>query len=208
LAGKGIDMTQIKTYLQAAGAVAGSMGWTAAARAAGASEPGLPQLDISTWPSQLFWLVVLFGVGYVVMAKLVTPRIGAVLEERRQTLDGDLDKARSASEDAASSRAKYEADLEKARAEAAEFARQAAAEATRTAEAAEAKTVKKLAEKTAKAEAKLVEAKNSALANLNEVAAAAAVEAVAAIAGLKTTAAKASKTASGIEAAMAKRETN
>ena len=50
--------------------------------AAGASEPGLPQLDIDTWPSQLFWLVVLFGVGYLVMAKMVTPRIGAVLEER------------------------------------------------------------------------------------------------------------------------------
>ena len=104
---------------------------SAKAFAAGASEPGLPQLDIATWPSQLFWLVVLFGAGYLVMAKIVTPRIGAVLEERRQTVDGDLEKARAASADAAKIRADYESDLEKARIEAAEFAKQAAMEATK-----------------------------------------------------------------------------
>ena len=78
---------------------------SAKAFAAGASEPGLPQLDIATWPSQLFWLVVLFAAGYLVMAKIVTPRIGAVLEERRQTVNGDLEKARNASAEAAKFRA-------------------------------------------------------------------------------------------------------
>jgi F-type H+-transporting ATPase subunit b len=117
---------------------------SAKAFAAGASEPGLPQLDIATWPSQLFWLVVLFGAGYLVMAKIVTPRIGAVLEERRQTVDGDLEKARAASADAAKIRADYESDLENARIEAAEFAKQAAMEATKKAEAADAKIAKKL----------------------------------------------------------------
>ena len=147
---------------------------SAKAFAAGASEPGLPQLDIATWPSQLFWLVVLFGAGYLVMAKIVTPRIGAVLEERRQTVDGDLEKARAASADAAKIRADYESDLEKARSEAAEFAKQAAMEATKKAEAVDAKIAQKLANKTAKAEVKLAEAKTSALANLNDVAAEAA----------------------------------
>ena len=96
---------------------------SAKAFATGSGKPGLPQLDIATWSSQLFWLVVLFGVGYLVMAKFVTPRIGAVLEERRQTVDGDLEKARAASAEAAKIRADYESDLEKARIEAAEFAR-------------------------------------------------------------------------------------
>ena len=100
--------------------------WSTQAFADGAGEPGLPQLDIATWPSQLFWLVVLFGAGYLIMAKVVTPRIGAVLEERRITLDGDLEKARRASSDAAKIRADYESDLEKARSEAADFAKQAA----------------------------------------------------------------------------------
>ena len=57
---------------------------SAKAFAAGASEPGLPQLDIATWPSQLFWLVVVFGAGYPGMAKIVPPRIGAVPADRPQ----------------------------------------------------------------------------------------------------------------------------
>ena len=181
---------------------------SAKAFAAGASEPGLPQLDIATWPSQLFWLVVLFGAGYLVMAKVVTPCIGAVLEERRQTVDGDLEKARAASGDAAKIRADYESDLEKARIEAAEFAKQAAMEATKKAEAADAKIAKKLAEKVGAAEAKLAEAKTSAMANLNDVAAEAAMAAVASLAGIKASSAQARKTASSIATKLAKQETN
>ena len=201
-------MKSIKRYQFGMAVITASSMMTDAAKAAGSSEPGLPQLDISTWPSQLFWLVVLFGVGYLVMAKIVTPRIGMVLEERRQTLDLDLAKARTASEDAAKIREKYESDLEKARNEASEFARNAAAEAAKMAEEADAKTAKKLADKAAKAEAKLVDAKNAALTNLTEVAAAAAVQAVATVAGIKTTASAAGKTAAAIDTRMRKQEAN
>ena len=176
--------------------------------AAGASEPGLPQLDIATWPSQLFWLVVLFGAGYLVMAKIVTPRIGAVLEERRQTVNGDLDKARNASAEAAKIRSTYESDLENARSEAAEYAKQAVAEAAKKADDADAKIAQKLANKVAKAEAKLAEAKTSAMANLNDVAADAAIAAVASLAGIKASSAQARKTASLIATKLAKQETN
>ena len=181
---------------------------SAKAFAAGVREPGLPQLDIATWPSQLFWLAVLFGAGYLIMAKIVTPRIGAVLEERRQTVDDDLEKARAASGDAAKIRANYESDLEQARTEAAEFAKQAAMEATKKAEAADAKIAQRLSNKVAKAEAKLAEAKTSAMANLNDVAAEAAMAAVASLAGIKTNSAQARKIASSIATKLAKREIN
>ena len=177
---------------------------SAKAFAAGSSEPGLPQLDVATWPSQLFWLVVLFGAGYLVMAKIVTPRIGAVLEERRQTVNGDLEKARNASAEAAKIRADYESDLEKARSEAAEYAKQAALEATKKADDADAKIAQKLSNKVAKAEAKLAEAKTSAMASLSDVAAEAAMAAVASLAGIKTSSAQARKTASLIATKLAK----
>ena len=114
LSGEGIHMKPMKTC-QNVGLLIVGLAMPMSARAAGA---GLPQLDINTWPSQLFWLVVLFGAGYLVMAKIVTPRIGAVLEERRQTVNGDLEKARNASAEAAKIRADYESDLENARSEA------------------------------------------------------------------------------------------
>ena len=204
LTGKGIHMIRLKTC-QHAGFMLFGLAAPATARAAGA---GLPQLDISTWPSQLFWLVVLFAAGYIIMAKLVTPRIGAVLEERRAKLDDDLGKARAASEDAAQTRAEYEADLDAARSAAAETAKTAAAEAAKKAEASDAKIAKKLADKVAKAEAKLATARSDALGNLNDVAAEAAMVAVAQLADIKTSAAQAGKTADKLAAQMARQETN
>ncbi|MGB1057410.1 MAG: F0F1 ATP synthase subunit B' [Candidatus Puniceispirillaceae bacterium] len=197
-------MKPMKTC-QLAGLLIAGLAMPMSAQAAGA---GLPQLDISTWPSQLFWLVVLFTAGYILMAKVVTPRIGAVLEERRAKLDDDLGKARTASEDAARIRAEYEADLDAARTAAAETAKQAAAEATKQAEASDAKIAKKLAEKVAKAEAKLATARSEAMANLNNVAAEAALAAVAQLANIQTTAAQAGKTADKLATQMAKQEAN
>ena len=197
-------MKPMKTC-QHAGLLLSGVAVPMSAKAAGA---GLPQLDISTWPSQLFWLVVLFTAGYILMAKVVTPRIGTVLEERRAKLDDDLGKARTASEDAARIRAEYEADLDAARSAAAETAKQATAEAAKQAEAGDAKIAKKLAEKVAKAEAKLAATRSDAMANLNNVAAEAALAAVAQLADIKTTAAQASKTADKLSAAMAKQEAN
>ena len=165
-------------------------------------------MDISACPAQLFWLVVLFAAGYIIMAKLVTPRIGAVLEERRARLDDDLGKARAASENAARTRAEYEADLDAARGVAAETAKTAAAEAAKKADASDAKIAKKLADKVAKAEAKLATARSDALVNLNDVAAEAAMVAVAQLANIKTTAAQAGKTADKLAAQMARQETN
>jgi F-type H+-transporting ATPase subunit b len=197
-------MKPMKTC-QHAGLLIAGLAMPMSAQAAGA---GLPQLDISTWPSQLFWLVVLFTAGYILMAKFVTPRIGSILEERRAKLDEDLGKARSASEDAARIRAEYEVDLDAARTAAAEIAKQAAAEAAKQAEASDAKIAKKLAEKVAKAEAKLATARSEAMANLNNVAAEAAMAAVAQLANIQTTAAQAGKTADKLATQIAKQEAN
>jgi len=174
----------------------------------GGSEPGLPQLDISTWPSQIFWLVVIFAIGYVLMAKVVTPKIGDVLEERRARLDDDLGKAREASADAAKIRAEYEASLEKARSDAADFAREAAADSAKKAATVEGKAAKKLASKVAEAEKKLAEARSEAMENLNTVAAEAALQAVQGLTGMKATKAQAEKTVKAVAKAMAPQEAN
>ena len=140
---------------------------TASTAMAASGEAGLPQLKIETWPSQLFWLVVIFGIGYIFMARIVTPRIGSVLEERRTRLDDDLTRAREASSEAAQTRADYEASLDAARNEAAEFARNAAADAAAKADKEGAKAAKKMATKIAAAETKLAAARSEAESNIN-----------------------------------------
>jgi F-type H+-transporting ATPase subunit b len=165
---------------------------TSAAYAAG-GEAGLPQLKVGTWPSQLFWLVVIFGLGYVFMARVVTPRIGSVLEERRTRLDEDLTRAREASAEAAQTRADYEASLDEARNEAAEFARNAANDAQAKADATEKKAARKMATRIGKAETALAEARAEAESNLTAIATEAAIEAATQVAGVKPTKALADK---------------
>ena len=177
-----------------------------AAFAAGGGEAGLPQLKIETWPSQLFWLVVIFGLGYIFMARVVTPRIGSVLEERRSRLDDDLERAREASIEASQTRAEYEASLEEARSQAAEFARNASADAKANAEASEARAAKRMATKVGKAEKKLAEDRAAAEANLAAIAAEAAIAAAGQITGVKATKAQADKAVKASAAALAGQE--
>lgn len=53
----------------------------------------MPQLDISTFPSQIFWLIICFGILCLVMATLVTPRIASSLSKRHQKLAQDNEAA-------------------------------------------------------------------------------------------------------------------
>jgi F-type H+-transporting ATPase subunit b len=176
------------------------------AHAAGDSEPGLPQLKVDTWPSQLFWLTVVFGIGYIFMARVVTPRIGSVLEERRTRLDDDLARAREASAEAAQTRTEYEASLDEARSDAAEFARKAAADAQAKADAAEAKAGKRMATKIGKAETKLAADRAEAEGNIIAIAAEAAIDTAAQIAGVKATKAQAEKAVKAVAKDLAMQE--
>ena len=185
-------MTRVNRTASAMIAGSAVLTFTTSAFSAG-GEAGLPQLKIETWPSQLFWLLVIFGIGYVFMARVVTPRIGSVLEERRSRLDDDLTRAREASTEAAQTRADYDASLEATRNEASEFARNAAAEVAKKAEKAEAKTAKKMATKIAAAETKLAAVRSEAEVNIFTVAAEAAMDAAQHLAGVKATKAQAEK---------------
>ena len=176
--------------------------------AAGGESQGLPQLDISTWPSQVFWLVVVFAIGYVFISRMVTPKIGSVLEERRDRLEDDLGRAREASAEASQVRADYEAALESARNEAAEFSRKAANEAQHAADQANAKAAKKMATKVANAETKLAAARAEAEENLVAVATEAAMDTAKQLAGVKATKAQAEKAVKAAAKDLAASETN
>jgi len=167
---------------------------------------GLPQLDITTWPNQLFWLIVTFGVGYVIMSRLITPRIGGVLEQRGKTIQNDLARAKEAEAEAQQMRSAYEASLDEARVKGAEAASKAMSEAKESAEAAEAELTAKLAKKTKTAETKLAKIRDEALASINDVAGEVTQDAVLAVTGMKVTKAVATKSVSKLTKAGAGQE--
>jgi len=55
--------------------------------------PGMPQLDFSTYPSQIFWLLVSLGILYLLLSRFALPRIETVIRDRQDTISKDLDQA-------------------------------------------------------------------------------------------------------------------
>lgn len=155
--------------------------------AAGGESGGLPQLDFTTWPTQVFWLVVTFALAYVLMWRVVTPRIGAVLEERHTRLEDDMERARQSAQEAEEMRVSFEQALSDARNDAADKTRETLAQATQDAEKKNATAAKRLATKIAKAETKIMEARAEALKELDDVASQSAIDVAASLAGIKIT---------------------
>ena len=114
-----------------------------AAVASASSGPKLPQLDLATYSSQVFWLIISFVVLYFLVAKLAMPRIAEVLEERQERIEDDLDKAETLKKEAYQVRIEYEKALSAAREKAQQATRHAQEEiAKRSAEAESAAQVK------------------------------------------------------------------
>jgi F-type H+-transporting ATPase subunit b len=143
---------------------------TQTALAAGDSSGGLPQLDITTWPSQLFWLVVTFVIGYILISSLVAPSISSVLENRSTKISNDLETAKKAQDNAKEVYTSYEESLSEARSQAAIAAAKALEEAKAETATRDAAINKKLAASAKKAEARLSKMRDEALSSLEDLA--------------------------------------
>ena len=78
----------------------------------------MPQLETSTFTSQLFWLVVCFFSMMFIMSKFIIPRSADILEQRQRKIDGYLNKAADIKLQAEASLKKYQDALSKATGEA------------------------------------------------------------------------------------------
>lgn len=142
---------------------------------------GMPQLDFSTWPNQIFWLLVTLVVIYFVLSKIALPRIGAVLADRKSTITNDLAAAEELKQKAVAAEKAYQDALTNARTEAAKIVAQAKAEIQKDLDAATARADVEIAAKTAESEKSIAEIRNGAAAAVSEVAKDVAAELVAAL---------------------------
>ena len=66
-----------------------------------AESGGMPQLNPEFWFSQIFWLTITFGILYIVLSKLILPKISSNLEQRKSQISDNVeaaDKQREVSE--------------------------------------------------------------------------------------------------------------
>ena len=50
----------------------------------------MPQLEIATYPSQIFWLVVSFLILYLIMSRIIIPRISSVIKSRESEIKNNI----------------------------------------------------------------------------------------------------------------------
>ena len=153
--------------LSTAISVVGSTGVLAAENDGGGT---LPQLDIATYPSQLFWLLITFVVLYILLSKIALPRVAEVIESRQERVDNDLTKARQLREESDAVRIAYEQSLAESRAEAQAKVTATQAEINERVSAAEAEAAAKAANDLRAAEQRIASAAASALDNIRDVA--------------------------------------
>ena len=60
-----------------------------------AAGAGMPQLDPTYWASQIFWLILVFSILYISIAKFYLPKIKKNLDDRDNKIKEDLDEANS-----------------------------------------------------------------------------------------------------------------
>ena len=167
-----------------------------------AAEGAFPPFDPATFGSQLFWLVILFGLLYLLMRNIALPRVGSILEARAARIAGDLAQAQRLKEESDAAIAAHEQALAEARQNAHAIAQKArdAAKTEITADRTRIET--ELNGKLATAEAEIAKVKEQALAGVDASARDAVETMVEVLVGAK---ADKGEIASAVQAAMAGR---
>ena len=83
-----------------------------------AESGGMPQLNPEFWISQIFWLTLTFGVLYIVLSKLILPKISANLELRKSQIQENVEAAEKQRESSESKLKEYDDIILKSKLEA------------------------------------------------------------------------------------------
>jgi F-type H+-transporting ATPase subunit b len=155
----------------------------------------MPQINqlLLVYQSQWFWLLVVLGIIYFVIAKGMAPKIEATVDARDKRIADDLAAAQRARAAANESEEAVRLGAVEARAEAQAIAAKAKAQASKDAENRLAKADAEIAAKLAAADGELATARSNALSSIEGLAAEAAQDIVAKVAGTKINAADAAK---------------
>ena len=82
-----------------------------------AAEAGMPQLDPKYWASQAFWLILVFTILYISIAKFYLPKIKNNLDDRENKIKNDIEEANKLKELSEFKFKEYEKILENAKKE-------------------------------------------------------------------------------------------
>jgi F-type H+-transporting ATPase subunit b len=127
---------------------------------------GLPQFDVSWWPGQIVWFLIMFFAVLAFVRLFAAPRVGGAIEDREGKIASDIADARRLKDEADAQAVAAAAEVAQARAAAQRVGAEARAKAQAVISARLAEEETKLAAIGAEAEGRIAKARDAAMANV------------------------------------------
>ena len=131
---------------------------------------GMPQLNPEFWISQIFWLTITFGILYVVLSKLILPKISSNLEIRKSQILENIEAAEKQREDSELKIKEYEKIVQNSKNEAKNYFNQAREKIIKDIVLKKENLDKELTIEIKKAEAEIQDLRNKAPEKINKIA--------------------------------------
>ena len=131
---------------------------------------GMPQLNPEFWVSQIFWLVLTFGLLYVILSKLILPKISNNLESRKSQILENIEAAEKQRENSEEKLKEYEIIVSKSKLEAKSIFNQAREKALKDISAKKEVLEKQIDDEIGKAEQEIKVLRSGATEKINKIA--------------------------------------
>ena len=135
-----------------------------------AESGGMPQLNPEFWISQIFWLTLTFGILYIVLSKLILPKISANLELRKSQIQENIEAAEKQREDSELKLKEFEEIILKSKSEAKNIFKETREKALKDIDSKRETLEKQIDEEIKKAEKEINELKKTAPEKINKIA--------------------------------------
>jgi F-type H+-transporting ATPase subunit b len=135
-----------------------------------AESGGMPQLNPEFWISQIFWLTLTFGILYIVLSKLILPKISDNLESRKSQILENIEAAEKQRKNSEEKLKEYEEIVSKSKMEAKNIFNQAREKALKDISAKKDVLDKQIDDEIGKAEQEIKELQKGAADKINKIA--------------------------------------
>jgi F-type H+-transporting ATPase subunit b len=159
-------------------------GATAHTQADGGHKAPFPPFQKDTFASQLVSLLIAFVALYLIVSRIALPRVGGLLDERQNAIEGDLAAAQKLKDESDAALKAYHSELAEARARAQAISTEAREKLNAAAEAERKTLEEQLAVKLGQAEKTIASTRGAAMRNVRGIAAEAATAIVQRLTGL------------------------
>tara|TARA_B100000945_G_C20315958_1_gene565184 strand:- start:325 stop:912 length:588 start_codon:yes stop_codon:yes gene_type:complete len=135
-----------------------------------AESGGMPQLNPEFWVSQIFWLIITFGFLFIILSKLILPKISKNIESRKSQILENIETAEKQRADSENKIKEYEKIIFESKIEAKNYFNEARLKILRDIESKREDLEKEINSEINESEKEIIELKSTSVEKINKIA--------------------------------------